>query len=91
MLSFFLRQIAVGRGVKSAKDADDLIAYDTATGKLYLDMDGFGGSKAVELITFSNKPNFTAEQLADEVLVVSLIGDPASRGLFGNWLQTEYL
>lgn len=37
-----------GIDIKSAQDSDDRIAYDTSTGKLYYDADGFGGNDAVQ-------------------------------------------
>jgi Ca2+-binding RTX toxin-like protein len=37
-----------GSGITSAQDDGDRIAYDTSTGKLYYDADGFGGNDAVQ-------------------------------------------
>lgn len=93
MFEIYSSQIAVGKGYTSAKDYDDLFAYDTATGKLYMDLDGFGGYASTWIATFSNKPKFTASQLANDVLIiqdtsVTLVGQPALDFLASNTFGT---
>lgn len=79
-------QIAIGKGVKTALDSDDLFAYDSSTGKLYTDFNGPGGVAGKEFVTFSNKPKFTAEQLANEV--ITIVGDKDEIGYFYSWMYT---
>lgn len=43
-------QFHKGAGAKSAHDASDRVIYDTATGWLYYDADGIGGSAAVQVV-----------------------------------------
>ena len=62
-------QIAVGKGIKNSLDSDDYFIYDTSTGKLYYDVDAGGRTYSAGLIaTFSNKPKFTATELANYVI-----------------------
>lgn len=55
-----------GAGVMAAADADDHLIYDSATGALYYDADGTGGSAAVQFATLTGTPALAA---ADFVLV----------------------
>jgi len=89
-LEFYAKQIAVGKGVKSALDSDDILAYDTSTGMLYLDEDGVGGSAGIALVQFYNKPTLTAQQLADNVLYVKVVGSQTLTGLFSDFLSNEF-
>lgn len=59
-------QFVKGAGVTRGLDADDRLAYDTATGLLYYDADGAGGSAAVALALFKGTPGLVA---ADFVIV----------------------
>jgi Ca2+-binding RTX toxin-like protein len=43
-----------------AHDGDDRIIYDASTGKLFYDADGTGITAAVEIATFTTKPDLTA-------------------------------
>ncbi len=44
----------------AAKDADDRIMYDQATGKVFYDADGIGTGSAVLVATLTTKPVLTA-------------------------------
>ena len=53
-------------GAKAAHDADDRIIYDTASGKLYYDADGQGGSGPVIIATLQGHPAlFSSDILFD--------------------------
>lgn len=82
-------QIAVGSGYKSAKDADDLFAYDLKTGNLYFDKDGIGGTKAVQLATFKDKPQFSADDFAGGCLIVSVVGSTTLIGASKGFLAAN--
>ncbi|MEO0032937.1 MAG: hypothetical protein RIS94_2695 [Pseudomonadota bacterium] len=47
-------------GATTAQDASDRIVYDTATGALYYDADGTGGSAAIALATIKGHPALVA-------------------------------
>lgn len=87
----YASQIAVGSGYKSAKDADDLFAYDLKTGNLYFDKDGAGGTKAVQIANFKDKIQFTADELASGCLIISIVGSQDYSGTADDFLSdNEY-
>lgn len=43
-------------GITAAHDSSDRIVYDTASGKLYCDVDGRGGAAAVQFATLTTRP-----------------------------------
>ena len=49
-----------GAGVVSAADADDRIAYNTSTGRLYYDADGAGGAASVQFALLNGAPALSA-------------------------------
>ena len=49
-----------GDGATTAHDASDRIVYDTATGALYFDKDGIGGTAAVHFATLEGAPKLDA-------------------------------
>ncbi|HNG77955.1 MAG TPA: calcium-binding protein, partial [Burkholderiaceae bacterium] len=55
-------QIYSGAGVTGASVAGQTagVYYDTSTGSLYYDADGFGGTAAVQFATLTSKPVLTA-------------------------------
>jgi Ca2+-binding RTX toxin-like protein len=81
-------QLAVGTGYKTAKDADDLFAYDLKTGYLYFDKDGQGGAKAVQIANFKNKLQFTADELADS-LMLAIVGHADYSGAADDYLSNN--
>lgn len=80
--------VYVKKGAKKVKDADDHFAYDLKTGKLYFDVDGKGGSAAVEIATFTNKPQFTAATLADSIQI-GIIGSDTYNGEFEHFIENN--
>lgn len=53
-------QFRSGAGFTTAATATQRLIYDTTTGILYLDADGVGGARAVQLAVFSNHATVTA-------------------------------
>jgi serralysin len=53
-------QFHAGAGATTATTAAQRLIYDTTTGTLYLDVDGLGGARAVQLAVFSNHVTLTA-------------------------------
>ena len=51
-------------GVSAAHDSSDRIVYDTASGKLYCDVDGRGGAAAVQFATLASRPVLDAGDFA---------------------------
>lgn len=82
-------QIAVGKGVvTAAQDNNDIFVYDLKTGKLYIDFDGVGGDPSDLLVTFLNKPQFTASQLADALYLYEESVSSASSPFFTDYIHT---
>ena len=62
-------QICIANGSFVNQDSDDYFIYDLKTGNLYYDYDANGTGYGVGLIVnFSNKPKFTASQIANDVI-----------------------
>lgn len=58
-----------GGGVRAARDADDRLAYDTATGVLWYDADGAGGRAAVAIARFGGSVHPVLA--VDDILIVA--------------------
>lgn len=87
-LTLAVDQIAVGQAYKTGKDSNDLFAYDLKTGYLYFDKDGLGGAKAVQIANFKNKVQFTAEDIANS-LIISIVGHDVYSGMSDEYLSNN--
>ena len=71
-LEFFESQVRVGQNSHLSLRADQFLAYDMKSGKIYFDEDGGGQGVAPVLIAIlANKPNITPKMLADDIVVLS--------------------
>jgi len=52
-----------GSGLTAARNASTRLVYDTATGTLYYDADGAGGSGSVKIVTLTGRPAITADYI----------------------------
>ena len=53
-----------GAGLTVADDETHRIVYDTTSGNLYYDADGFGGDAAVQIATFTGTPDLLSSEFA---------------------------
>ena len=59
----FARQLFVITARLAELDADDRILYDAATGNLFYDADGVGGTAAILIATLAGQPSLTVSDL----------------------------
>lgn len=88
---FFSSQVYVAPGASQGVTDRHVLIYDSSRGALYMDLDGVGGQAPELVVTFSNKPNFSADTLANQNIYVVGSVLSGNDGVYQSWLQDSYL